>query len=217
MQINRIDSKTNFNGIKLKTVTLPDKKIDIYSLDGRDKRFITRMVDLIENNGIPRSTMKIGEETTEQVVLNALKKAAHIKKGDYTPKVLISVENNKYITGILQAEDNGDIKINGMAVWNKDKITRKSLLHTMLDEVHKLKDFSLIIPLKEMKKSMRTFCRELGFTKAKDYPSSYLVDAVDMERTIKNIESSPDYNATSPKLHGKKFVDLEKIIIDGNS
>ncbi len=218
MRINSTDNRINFNGIKLRTITNQGKKIDIYSLDSRDKGFITRLVNLIEDNdAIPKSTLKIGNETTEEITLSALKKAAQITEDDYTPKVLLSVENDKYITGILKAEDKGDINVTGMAVWNRDRNTRKGLLHTMLEETKKLKDFALIIPAKNLTKSMKAFCRELGFVRPKDYPSGYLVDASDMDNALKGFQSSHNYNVKNYKLHGRRFVDLEKTIIDANT
>lgn len=217
MKITSNDNSTNFNGIKLKTIKTPRKKIDIYSLDARDKNFIHRLVRLSENSVIPRSVLKIGEQTSEQITLDALKKAANIQSWDDTTKVLISVENNKHITGIIKAEDMGDITVTGMAVWNRAKVTRKALLHTMLEETKKLRDFALIIPSKNLTKSMKGFCRKLGFVRPKDYPSAYLVDAADMGHVIKNIDASPNYNAKTYKLHGRRFVDLEKTIIDANS
>lgn len=217
MKTNRVDNSINFNGIKLKTIKMPKKKIDIYSLDARDGNFIRRLVRLSENSAIPRSSLKIGDQTTEQITLDALKKAAKIQSWDYSPKVLISVENDKRITGIMKAEDRGDMNVTGMAVWNRARVTRKALLHTMLEETKKLKDFALIIPSKNLTKSMKAFCRKLGFVHSKEFPSGYLVDAVDMERVVKNLDSSPNYNSKTYKLHGHRFVDLEKTIIDANS
>ena len=210
MQINRVDNRTNFNGIKLKSITTPLKKIDIYSLDCRDNEFVNRFVSDIKNNGVNKRIITIGNDSPENITLDALKQVSKIEKDSYTPKVLISVEDDKNVTGIICAEKEGDMKVRGMAVWSKDSNARTSLLHTLLDETEKLQKFSLIIPVDKMTRQMQAFCRKLGFIKPKDYPSGYVVDLPDMVHVLTNLEKLPDYKVKTYQQNN--FTNLENLI-----
>ncbi len=211
MKVNNINNSTNFNGVKLQTIKTPLKKFDIYSLDSRDKNFVNRLMNLMEHTTLPENTTTIGGRTPKQIALKALNKATSTSKNDYTSKVLISVENDKNITGIISAEEEGDMIVKGMAVWSNG-VARKGLLHSMLSETKKLKDYSLIIPAENMAGSMKAFCRKLGFFRPKDYQSAYVVDAPEINKVIKNIEASHNFEVKQYKKHN--FTNLEKKFFD---
>ena len=75
MKINNIDSKTNFNGIKLQTIKTPLKKIDIYSLDSRDENFIKNFIESAQYAALPSDTVQIGDKLPKFIIIDALKKA----------------------------------------------------------------------------------------------------------------------------------------------
>lgn len=214
MQVNLCDNKTNFNGIKLQTIQTPLKKIDIYSLDSRDKNFLKRISDLLQNTTLPADTVKIGNKTPKQITLNALHKASVTTKGDYTSKVLISVENDKNITGILNTEFEGDMTIKGMAAWG-DKDAKQGLLSSILKETQKFQDTSLIIPIENVTGKMEALCKRFGFKKPKDDPSIYTIDPIDMKRVFRQLKTSSKNEVKEYK--NKPFVDLEKKLLDTNA
>ncbi len=211
MKINNIDSKTNFNGIKLQTIKTPLKKIDIYSLDSRDENFIKNFIESAQYASLPSDTVQIGDKLPKFIIIDALKKAYKTSKNDYTSKVLISVENDKKITGIINAEFEGDMTVKGMASWSKGA-ARQGLLNTILRETQKLKDSSLIIPTEQMTEAMKRFAKKLGFVRPKDCTKIYTVDAPDMPQVLKHIESLPNYKVKTYK--SSKFTDLQKKLTD---
>lgn len=211
MQINLYDNKTNFNGIKLQTIKTPLKKIDIYSLDSRDKNFITRLSDLLQQTALPADTVKIGNKTPKQITLNALNKASITSKNNYSSRILISVENDKSITGIINAELEGDIQIKGLAVWGKND-AKQGLLSSILKETQKFQDTALIIPIEEVTGKMETFCKKFGFRKPKDNPSIYTIDPPDMQKVFARIESSN--NSKIKEYKNKTYINLEKKLLD---
>ena len=214
MQVNLYDNKTNFNGIKLQTIQTPLKKIDIYCLDSRDKNFIKRLSDLVQYTSLPPDTVKIGDKTPKQITLNALHKASITTKENYTSKVLISVENNQQITGILNAELKGDMIIKGIAAWG-DKDAKQGLLSSILKETQKFLEIALIIPKKDVTGKMEALCKKFGFKKPKDNPAIYTIDPIDMKKVFRQLTTISKNKIKEYK--NKRFIDLEKNLLDPNA
>lgn len=162
---------------------------------------------------MPSDTVKIGSKTPKQITINALNKASARSKNDYTSKVLISIENDKNITGIINAEYEGDMTIKGMVVWGKND-AKQGLLNSILKETQKIKNTSLIIPIEELTGKMNAFCKKFGFIKPKDQPSIYTIDPPDMQKVIEKTNTSLDYKITEYK--SKPFINLGKKLIDAN-
>lgn len=213
MQVNTINNSTSFKGIKLQTLNSSSKKIDIYSLDSRDGSFISKLSDLTQNISLPKDTFKIGNKTPRQILLNALHKASVSTKNDYTSKILLSVENDRTITGILNAEYEGDMTIKDLAVWTKRE-TVQGLLSTMINETQKLQNSALIIYADGIMEPVKKICTKMGFIKPKDEPSIYTIDYPDIKKAIKNIESFSNYKVKQYK--NNNFISLDKKLIDIN-
>ena len=135
------NTNPNFQGLKIQTLKAPLRQIDIYSINKSDKEFIDKMLNIVKGHELPKDKFVLGGDSSREVYDAALKRAKKLNDYEFD-KVLIAVENNKKITGLINIKENGDMNIQG---------------------TKKLKDFALIVPEKSISVTMKKIFREMGF------------------------------------------------------
>lgn len=156
------NTNPNFQGLKIQTLKAPLRQIDIYSINKSDKEFIDKMLNIVKGHELPKDKFILGGDTSREVYDAALKRAKNLNDYEFD-KVLIAVENNKKITGLINIKENGDMNIQGITTLNSDKTTLKTLITAAINETKKLKDFALIVPEKSISVTMKKIFREMGF------------------------------------------------------
>ncbi len=212
MRTEKINNRINFNGYKLQTFKTPLKKIEIYSLNSQDKPFIERMLNVVGGHKFTEDKHLIGGENTKEVFRSALKKAKNLS-GYGSPKVMLAIENNKKITGIMSTDLEGDLAISHLAVWNKDLHTRLSFIMSGIKEALRYSYTALCIPSKNYAASGKTFYRKYGFKMPSDsYFKEYCIDPDNLESALyKHLRSNIEVKFHKPA----KNIDLaEKLKLD---
>lgn len=213
MQIQRTNNyNPNFQAYKLSSITDRAKKIDIYSLTSKDGDIIDRMLNVARGQKFPDDSKKLGTGSVKEIFNNALKRAKNITASS-NDKVLLAVEDNSRITGIMDIREAGDMHVKGLAVWNGNNITRDGLVSTALNDVYKTtKDFAcLILPTSKSSDTIKTYFRKLGFKTPKDFGNKDLmVEGHNLQTTIEKIKNQFGDNYID--LKQKKNFDLKEVL-----
>ncbi len=213
MQIQRTNNyNPNFQAYKLSSITDRAKKIDIYSLTSKDEDIIDRMLNVARGQKFPDDSKKLGTGSVKEIFNNALKRAKNITASS-NDKVLLAVEDNSRITGIMDIREAGDMHVKGLAVWNGNNITRDGLVSTALNDVYKTtKDFAcLILPTSKSSDTIKTYFRKLGFKTPKDFGNKDLmVEGHNLQTTIEKIKNQFGDNYID--LKQKKNFDLKEVL-----
>ena len=213
MQIQRTNNyNPNFQAYKLSSIKEKTKKIDIYSLTSKDEDIIDRMLNVARGQKFPDDSKKLGTGSVKEIFNNALKRAKNITASS-NDKVLLAVEDNSRITGIMDIREAGDMHVKGLAVWNGNNITRDGLVSTALNDVYKTtKDFAcLILPTSKSSDTIKTYFRKLGFKTPKDFGNKDLmVEGHNLQTTIEKIKNQFGDNYID--LKQKKNFDLKEVL-----
>lgn len=213
MQIQRTNNyNPNFQAYKLSSLTDRAKKIDIYSLTSKDGDIIDRMLNVARGQKFPDDSKKLGIGSVKEIFNNALKRAKKITASS-NDKVLLAVEDNSRITGIMDIREAGDMHVKGLAVWNGNNTTRDGLVSTALNDVYKTtKDFAcLILPTAKSSDTIKTYFRKLGFKTPKDFGNKDLmVEGHNLQTTIEKIKNQFGDNYID--LKQKKNFDLKEVL-----
>lgn len=213
MQIQRTNNyNPNFQAYKLSSITDRAKKIDIYSLTSKDEDIIDRMLNVARGQKFPDDSKKLGTGSVKEIFNNALKRAKNITASS-NDKVLLAVEDNSRITGIMDIREAGDMHVKGLAVWDGNNITRDGLVSTALNDVYKTtKDFAcLILPTSKSSDTIKTYFRKLGFKTPKDFGNKDLmVEGHNLQTTIEKIKNQFGDNYID--LKQKKNFDLKEVL-----
>ncbi len=202
------NTNTNFQGIKVQTLKTPLRQIDIYSLNKRDQDFIDRMLNVVKGHQMPSDRFTISDGSSRKVYDTALNKAKALELDD-NDKVLLAVENNKKITGLMSIKERGDIEVDGLTTFDSDKTTLKSLFTAAINETKKLKNFALIIPEEKLPENMRRVVREFGFRIPKlHYNRDMVIECEDLQAVSQKLNSDV-------KLpNARRFTDLSELFSD---
>lgn len=147
MQIQAVNNVPNFQANYLRTAQQAVKygshpassKIDIYSIDSRDKDLIEKLlvkIDLRENRkDVSAVKEKNNINDTIRYVLN---KALHLDENS-RDGVFIAVKDNKQLTGLLDFSNGVSPMLKNLISWrgNKDDVTRANLMAEFLKHVEK--------------------------------------------------------------------------------
>lgn len=172
MQVQRVNNnQPNFQGLKMTNVTkkVGDKvrSINIYSLDCRDKDFLERMHNVVKSQAFPTDSRLLGGDTVRAVFDSAVKKARNLAQYAYD-RVFLAVEDGNKITGIMEVLGKGDQRVKGLAVWNNDNLTRKSLMLTAMKDTERMSDFALMLPTEKADKPLKEYYRRMKFYNPRD-------------------------------------------------
>lgn len=201
----------NFQAYKLNSIKKGLQKIDIYSINTEDKILIDRMLNVAKGQKFPADSKMLGEGTVRNVFDNALKRAKNITP-DSNNRVLLAVEDNKKITGIMDIQEAGDMYVKGLAVWNENPAAREGLVISALKDVFKSTgDFAcLILPSEKSSNNVKRFFRKLGFKTPRDFGNKNLmVEGENLQSTINKIQDRYGENLIGNK---KIKVDLAKTL-----
>lgn len=197
MQIQQTQKyQPNFQAYKLSTLIDGTKQIDIYSLTSKDTTIVDRMLNVVKGQHFSEDNKKLGAQTVRNIYDNALKKAKNINPYS-KDRVLISVENNNKITGIMNISARGDMHVKGLAVWNNNKKTREGLVTTALKEIQNMTrdEYCLILPTKNSSQGLKQFFRKLGFKTPKDFGNKDLmVEGPNIQNALDKILEKFDGN-----------------------
>lgn len=207
MRTEKINSSINFSGYKIQTLKTPSKTIEIYSLNSQDKPLIDRMLNIVGGQKFNEDNHLIGGANTKEVFRNALKKAKNIS-GLGSPKVMLAIENNKNITGILSTDLKGDLSLSHLAVWTNNTNTRLSLIMSAIKEALRYDYTTLFIPREKVSGPIKDFYRHFGFKTHKNFLfEDFSIDPVDLEPALlKNMRSNIDVKFHKPVMN----IDLVK-------
>lgn len=140
-------------------------KIDIYSIDKKDSDLIGKL--LLKTDLKSRSDEKALQEksTLDNTLRYVLNKALHLENNQNSG-VLISVKNNKYVTGLLDYTNSGMPLIKDLMAWNKRdrEVTRSNLLVGFLNNVAKNSEKSDVVAYAEPKSKGNKWLKEVGFS-----------------------------------------------------
>ena len=135
----------NFQALRISSITKGSRKIDIYSLTSKDKFFAEKMLNIAKGQKFAEDSKLLGAPSVRNVYDTALKKVKHLDTHPYD-RVILSVEDGKKVTGVLNIGGQGDSVVEGLAVWNNDRLTRDSLVVSALkDTSRSYGDFSALI------------------------------------------------------------------------
>lgn len=213
MQIQRVsNNQPNFQALRLlnvkKQVQDGIRNINIYSLDGRDREFIDRMYNIAKSQSFPEDSKILGAEKVRAVYDNALKTARKLSQWAYD-RVFLSVEDGNKITGIMEVIGKGDQRVQGLAVWNDDNLTRKSLMLTAMKDTEKLADFALILPTRKSPEKVKRYYRELKFGVPRG-EQEMMIECENMKSAVRAVEDS--MNAKVTHHHSTRNVDLAELL-----
>ncbi|HIS36773.1 TPA: hypothetical protein IAC10_09130 [Candidatus Scatousia excrementigallinarum] len=213
MQVQRVNSnQPNFQALKMTNVTKKVRNdirnINIYSLDCRDREFVDRMYNVAKSQAFPEDSRLLGGNTVREVFDSALKKARSLSQWAYD-RVFLAVEDGNKITGIMEILGKGDQRVKGLAVWNNDHLTRKSLVLTAMKDTERLSDFALMLPSEKSAESVKDYYRKMKFYTPKD-DKQLMIECGKLKSAVQTNEKLMDAKITHHR--STKSVDLAKIL-----
>lgn len=213
MQVQRVNSnQPNFQALKMTNVTKKVRNdirnINIYSLDCRDREFVDRMYNVAKSQAFPEDSRLLGGNTVREVFDSALKKARSLSQWAYD-RVFLAVEDGNKITGIMEILGKGDQRVKGLAVWNNDHLTRKSLVLTAMKDTERLSDFALMLPSEKSAESVKDYYRKIKFYTPKD-DKQLMIECGKLKSAVQTNEKLMDAKITHHR--STKSVDLAKIL-----
>ena len=103
------------------------------------------MLNIAKGQKFSEDSKLLGAPSVRNVYDTALKKVKHLDTHPYD-RVILSVEGGKKVTGVLNIGGQADSVVEGLAVWNNDRLTRDSLVVSALkDTSRSYGDFSALI------------------------------------------------------------------------
>lgn len=191
MQIQKISNNQSFTGYKLQTIKTPAKKIDIYKLTEQDDSFIKRTLDILKGQHFPKDRLSVGEGTNREIFENSLK-ASPNKWGN---TVLVAIEDNKKIAGIINVERDADDKVQGLVCLNGSQqpslLSRESLILAALKETAKEQYKAVTVNADNFTESIRKFFNKFGF-KTEKTPTykQMVIECEDIPQAINKYETN---------------------------
>lgn len=211
MHIQRVNnSQPNFQAVKLQTVTRTIgqnvKKIDVYSINNNDTVFIDRMLESVKGQKFPEDKYLIGSDSVRGVFDSAFKRAKNITD-TMKDRVMIAIENDRNIVGLMDIKAHGDQLMHGLAVWNGDNLARKSLIRAGVKNTERMDEFTFVIPTKFLTQESADYFRSLQFKK----PRQEFDLMIDYENLGK-VNIIKDKTAQIKDYKNKRNVNLSEIL-----
>ena len=205
MQINNTNTyNTNFTGIKLQTIKTPTKKIDLYRLNKDDSAFINRIFPILNGHKLPEDKLYIGEGSQKDVFKASLRSAIN----NPFSHVIMAIENNSKITGLIDIKNMADSFIQNMVCLDKSSLTREALIYGAMNSTERLKTFTLIAP-KEIKDSTKSLFRKMGFKTSKDFKDLTLKPK-GIKKAIENYKQNSPHKITANVT--KKYKNMAEVL-----
>lgn len=183
--------------------------VEVYSVSKKDKTFLERFLNILNVNGFLKDEKAAAANGDVKGALkNAIKKAMNMDNADSYDRVLISVEDNKKITGIIDYGVNGDMNVNSFAAWadNGRSMSRKALLLSALNSTKKAKDYAFEIPLRNLSEKGQQYFKNLGFSVDKKSKNMF-IDFDKLGEKIENIKTKSKFDFKQTR----KEVDLNEL------
>ncbi|CCY25126.1 unknown [Brachyspira sp. CAG:484] len=202
----------NFQALRISSVTKGSRKIDIYSLTSKDKFFAEKMLNIAKGQKFSEDSKLLGAPSVRNVYDTALKKVKHLDTHPYD-RVILSVEGGKKVTGVLNIGGQADSVVEGLAVWNNDRLTRDSLVVSALkDTSRSYGDFSaLILPTASEPANTKAYFRRLGFKTPKDFGNKDLmVEGENLQTVIPKAQKAMNADETKDFTY-RYYTDLAKM------
>ena len=147
MQIQAVNNAPNFQANYLRTAQQAVKygshpassKIDIYSIDSRDKDLIEKLLVKTDLKPNRKDAAAVKEKNNiNDTIRYILNKALHLDEKS-NDGVYIAVKNNKHLTGLLDFTNGSSPVLKNLISWrgNKDEATRSNLFEEFLRYIEK--------------------------------------------------------------------------------
>ncbi len=171
----------------------PKKKIELYSLNKTDLKFLNKFFSVLKNSKLNEDNLEIKNTNFNANIIDSLKKTITESQNIKESGILLAIKNSKNIIGITEYIKKADININLLHLFQNDSqnIVRKSLLLQILKNISKQKDFALCINSENLNDKSKNFYSKLGFKKDKIFKSKDIfIDNENINKTIKKLKNN---------------------------